>query len=44
MTNEQQSSDYVTLMGKARVEVDGKDGTLISFSKTVLTSLPVPKP
>lgn len=35
MTDEQQSSDYVIEIGKARVEREGSDVTLISFSKTV---------
>lgn len=35
MTDEQQSADYVLPFGKARVEVEGTDVTLISFSKTV---------
>ena len=39
MTDEQQSSDYVIPIGKARVEVEGTDVTLISFSKTVGTAL-----
>merc|ERR1712187_1057390 len=35
MTDEQQSSDWIVPIGKARVEIPGTDVTLLSFSKTV---------
>lgn len=35
MTDEEMSADFVIPIGKAKIEVEGSDVTLISFSKTV---------
>lgn len=35
MTDEEMSADYVIPIGKAKIEVEGSDVTVISFSKTV---------
>jgi pyruvate dehydrogenase E1 component beta subunit len=43
MSDEAQSSDFLVPIGKAKVEKEGKDVTIVTFSKMVGTSLDVAK-
>lgn len=43
MSDEAQKSDFVIPIGKAKVEKEGKDVTIVTFSKLVGTSLEVAK-
>jgi pyruvate dehydrogenase E1 component beta subunit len=43
MSDEAQSSDFLIPIGKAKIERAGKDVTIVTFSKTVGTSLEVAK-